>query len=856
MFSTSIESFTGDFKEKLLREVMQNCNNLFYTLLDDMKVLGSVLHTNYKFNINKLIPNYSLNINYDTPSMKGVLDRKISEREKLLELFGVDNVSNLETLIQSIKVKDDINQTELVNKLNRFNTEGALIEQLKVIIDNKELNNYTKQIGIEKLLLEYDLNWFTNEMKDSLEARSVILHDIYKSFNTNIIYVTIPYIKNNWLKFKVLVNKCNLQDLNSGNTLNLTSLLIIIILGNDSVISTSFQNIIELISKSDDNLKVNRTELLFSLAARLIKFAIYKLNNTYLKFKNNDINNPNNTTAKLNDIKRINEVLNIISYDELNKALNDIKNSEMSKLEIGDTILTFIEKSTKILERKLETHNNNREIFLSINSDYIKKLNLSVINVTQLPMLVNPNSPDETGKYLPYINGEISHIYNTFDSIVKTKHSIRDKVENQQALNQTINYLNNTAFKINLDVLDFILTEWEKDNSVYFNEFNKLQVVNKTDTEEVKRNKQSHNSKYWRYLYIINIATLYKEQIFYLLTFAEFRGRIYTLSQYLTYQGDDLCRSLLLFASTKPEHDQPLNRKGFNYLLFYFANLYGNKNLSYHERIEWSINNVLNIYEMFKNNKDKFNKEVLPNIKEPFQFIGIMFALVNSITGFYNNEKFVLNNPILFDATCNGLQQLSAMTRELEIATKPNLISQAVNNKNDLKSKFYLYVASMIQMEIDQNDYNELNNLKITRDLVKKTVKTIPYNISGYGVKEQMREFFKEYRENNKLYFKVETVNSKQNKVLYLLPSDVNKLGTIIYETILSKIPSLRLLNEYLDSLLEILSVLDKPIIWITPSGLKISLSNIKYESIRTSSSLLPIGKPVTISIPTNKLNK
>jgi len=51
--------------------------------------------------------------------------------------------------------------------------------------------------------------------------------------------------------------------------------------------------------------------------------------------------------------------------------------------------------------------------------EYLHKLNISCINVTQLPMLVNPNSPDKNGNYLPYIHGETSHIYNTFDTIVK-----------------------------------------------------------------------------------------------------------------------------------------------------------------------------------------------------------------------------------------------------------------------------------------------------------------------------------------------------------------------------------------------------------------------------------------------------
>ena len=40
--------------------------------------------------------------------------------------------------------------------------------------------------------------------------------------------------------------------------------------------------------------------------------------------------------------------------------------------------------------------------------------------------------------------GEISHIYNTFDTDVKHKFEIRDKVENQEVINKTISCINKT----------------------------------------------------------------------------------------------------------------------------------------------------------------------------------------------------------------------------------------------------------------------------------------------------------------------------------------------------------------------------------------------------------------------------
>ena len=44
---------------------------------------------------------------------------------------------------------------------------------------------------------------------------------------------------------------------------------------------------------------------------------------------------------------------------------------------------------------------------------------------------------------------------------------------------------------------------------------------------------------------------------------------------------------------------------------------------------------------------------------------------------------------------------------------------------------------------------------------------------------------------------------------------------------------------------------LNLPIVWITPSGLKIKLSIITFNKFGSRSKLLPYGKPVTISLPT-----
>lgn len=101
---------------------------------------------------------------------------------------------------------------------------------------------------------------------------------------------------------------------------------------------------------------------------------------------------------------------------------------------MGDTVLRIILDKTEIVTSELNTINNNRDVIIKMDTDYLKKLKISVINVTQLPMLFIPNAPYDDGKYFPYLNSEISHIYNPFDTILKKKHDLNIHTENQKPL--------------------------------------------------------------------------------------------------------------------------------------------------------------------------------------------------------------------------------------------------------------------------------------------------------------------------------------------------------------------------------------------------------------------------------------
>ena len=56
-------------------------------------------------------------------------------------------------------------------------------------------------------------------------------------------------------------------------------------------------------------------------------------------------------------------------------------------------------------------------------------------------MLVQPNHSSNKGVYLPYILTEMSQIYNSFDTIVIYKYSLKDNTENQNLTKNILNIL-------------------------------------------------------------------------------------------------------------------------------------------------------------------------------------------------------------------------------------------------------------------------------------------------------------------------------------------------------------------------------------------------------------------------------
>jgi hypothetical protein len=143
-------------------------------------------------------------------------------------------------------------------------------------------------------------------------------------------------------------------------------------------------------------------------------------------------------------------------------SLDEIENSNiLIPFNIGQTIVSLLLSKDKVFKRNfMIVDNKTSEVLITLNPKYEHKMNISIMSSTHLPMLVTPNSPDMDGNnYLPYMSGEVSHIMNTFDRLVKDNYKNKYPTENLNALVKTMISLNNVSFKINKLAYNIFLEE-------------------------------------------------------------------------------------------------------------------------------------------------------------------------------------------------------------------------------------------------------------------------------------------------------------------------------------------------------------------------------------------------------------
>jgi len=271
-----------------------------------------------------------------------------------------------------------------------------------------------------------------------------------------------------------------------------------------------------------------------------IKYSTFKqqILDNYLKDKNIQIDE-----VFLNIGSYLNDNMRTLSMVDI-KVYKTAVNSSISVVSLDDSI------------RDLVGNNINRALVIPLD----------------LPMIVKPKDCNEetSGGYLlndieysePLINKKI--FYNLPSEIGK-----------KNKIFFSLNKMMSTAYKINKDLLDYLVNN---------NEFHKLLIDTNFQHKygNLEKRTKYQEKEYQRFLskklleeYIIKIASTFSNvpEIYFPLRLDQ-RGRIYPRSVYFHYQGHELAKALLQFAN--PDYIDRNDIESIEYLKAYGASCFGN----------------------------------------------------------------------------------------------------------------------------------------------------------------------------------------------------------------------------------------------------------------------------------------
>ena len=260
----------------------------------------------------------------------------------------------------------------------------------------------------------------------------------------------------------------------------------------------------------------------------------------------------------------------------------------------------------------------------------------------------------------------------------------------------------------------------------------------------------------------------------------------------------------------------------------------------------------------------------------------------------HNNPNAIVKTPIFLDATCSGIQHLAALMKDLELGANTNLLPSNMEDKpEDLYSLLLVHINKKVnEYGVNNPEYGNLEYIKLSRKEIKTSVMTKVYNVSIYGISQQLQSVFTKVHEDNETNNEIASENIKEvfeeefyhkpvnnikdklsesiksnkyktkficqtheGKTIKIGPKEVYKIATIINDKVFVSFPALNNIYIYFTEITQITSKLGIPLTWITPSGLKITQEYLKKNQHVITVSIFGRSKILVLRENVFKLN-
>jgi DNA-directed RNA polymerase len=323
---------------------------------------------------------------------------------------------------------------------------------------------------------------------------------------------------------------------------------------------------------------------------------------------------------------------------------------------------------------------------------------MEIMHPLVFPMLIKPKAWTNA-----HSGGLISEYQQIDACVIKYRYKESVTVAEEAGMGEmfkALNAIQDTPFKINKEIRDVVkVTRTNGAGKLPAPDKNEMLPIKPWDTEEQINEMKASNNPVWiawkretakqydkwhrensKRTALINQLRLADDfgdydQLYWIWT-VDYRGRAYPEQDWVSPQGDDVGRALMLFAEGKA-----LGEHGSDWLAIHGANCYGIDKVPFQDRINWVLENKNNILASADRPLDfKWWEEA----DKPYQFLAFCFEWA----GFMDEgEAFVSYLPIQMDGTCSGLQHFSGLLKDQVGGDAVNL------NPNDVPADVYAEVA-------------------------------------------------------------------------------------------------------------------------------------------------------------------
>ena len=271
----------------------------------------------------------------------------------------------------------------------------------------------------------------------------------------------------------------------------------------------------------------------------------------------------------------------------------------------------------------------------------------------------------------------------------------------------------------------------------------------------------------------------------------DYRMRTYNICMTgLNTQGSDFQKGLVKFQSNRPV----VTEDGVKWMKINMANLAGNDKLKLDERVKWTNENEDLIREVVAN---PLGCDLWHGWDKPMQGMAAAVEYVKWLDD--NGAK--LNTHVQLDGLCNGVQHLSAITRDELTAPHVGLIW------TEKRGDVYQHVCNSVMDALPSDD--EMTDIwmasgLLDRSLTKTPVMTRSYGAKLYGIKEGVQEY-------------IDEKNPSHFKDVFMAG---NWMGAKIWEGMDSSLKRPMAFMNWVQTVAGMMATMNKPLIWENPMGM------------------------------------